>query len=129
MQQPQQPPQPQPSSQPQSQQTLGLQAVQPQQPLFPRPGLQQTQQQQQTAALVRQLQKQLSSKSSSGWTNCLSCVSSEGDTLGGQLPQPKASPRQVWDSPVELGPLLSSVVLVGSSTRGFQGEMCCGQWV
>lgn len=29
---------------------------------FPRPGLQQTQQQQQTAALVRQLQKQLSSK-------------------------------------------------------------------
>uniref|UniRef100_A0A8C9PYV4 Mediator complex subunit 12L n=1 Tax=Spermophilus dauricus TaxID=99837 RepID=A0A8C9PYV4_SPEDA len=61
MQQPQQPPQPQPSSQPQSQQTLGLQAVQPQQPLFPRPGLQQTQQQQQTAALVRQLQKQLSS--------------------------------------------------------------------
>lgn len=29
---------------------------------FPRQGLQQTQQQQQTAALVRQLQKQLSSK-------------------------------------------------------------------
>ncbi|KAF6120311.1 mediator complex subunit 12L [Phyllostomus discolor] len=56
----QQPPQPPPSSQPQSQ-TLGLQAMQPQQPLFPRPGLQQTQQQQQTAALVRQLQKQLSS--------------------------------------------------------------------
>ncbi|XP_070094436.1 mediator of RNA polymerase II transcription subunit 12-like protein isoform X24 [Equus caballus] len=55
MQQPQQPPQP-----PQSQ-TLSLQAMQPQQPLFPRPGLQQTQQQQQTAALVRQLQKQLSS--------------------------------------------------------------------
>ncbi|KAK2495138.1 hypothetical protein MC885_013183, partial [Smutsia gigantea] len=54
MQQPQQP------SQPQSQ-TLGLQAMQPQQPLVPRPGLQQTQQQQQTAALVRQLQKQLSS--------------------------------------------------------------------
>ncbi|XP_071609027.1 mediator of RNA polymerase II transcription subunit 12-like protein isoform X7 [Heliangelus exortis] len=43
------------------QQALGLQPVQPQQPLFPRPGLQQTQQQQQTAALVRQLQKQLSS--------------------------------------------------------------------
>nr|XP_055107266.1 mediator of RNA polymerase II transcription subunit 12-like protein isoform X4 [Symphalangus syndactylus] len=59
--QPQQPPQPQQSSQPQSQ-TLGLQAMQPQQPLFPRQGLQQTQQQQQTAALVRQLQKQLSSK-------------------------------------------------------------------
>nr|XP_055238958.1 mediator of RNA polymerase II transcription subunit 12-like protein isoform X7 [Gorilla gorilla gorilla] len=58
--QPQQPPQPQQSSQPQSQ-TLGLQAMQPQQPLFPRQGLQQTQQQQQTAALVRQLQKQLSS--------------------------------------------------------------------
>ncbi|XP_059544106.1 mediator of RNA polymerase II transcription subunit 12-like protein isoform X2 [Myotis daubentonii] len=55
-----QPPQPQPSSQPQSQ-PLSLQAVQPQQPLFPRQGLQQTQQQQQTAALVRQLQKQLSS--------------------------------------------------------------------
>ncbi|XP_058406825.1 mediator of RNA polymerase II transcription subunit 12-like protein isoform X11 [Diceros bicornis minor] len=55
MQQPQQPPQPQQS------QTLSLQAMQPQQPLFPRPGLQQTQQQQQTAALVRQLQKQLSS--------------------------------------------------------------------
>ncbi|KAM4821379.1 mediator of RNA polymerase II transcription subunit 12-like protein [Thomomys bottae] len=48
--------------QPQAQgQALGLQAVQPQQPLFPRQGLQQTQQQQQTAALVRQLQKQLSS--------------------------------------------------------------------
>uniref|UniRef100_A0A8D2B322 Mediator complex subunit 12L n=1 Tax=Sciurus vulgaris TaxID=55149 RepID=A0A8D2B322_SCIVU len=60
MPQPQQPPPPQQSSQLQSQ-TLGLQAVQPQQPLFPRPGLQQTQQQQQTAALVRQLQKQLSS--------------------------------------------------------------------
>ncbi|XP_012668421.1 mediator of RNA polymerase II transcription subunit 12-like protein [Otolemur garnettii] len=60
MQQPQQPPQPQQSSQPQSQ-ALGLQAMQPQQPLFPRQGLQQTQQQQQTAALVRQLQKQLSS--------------------------------------------------------------------
>uniref|UniRef100_A0A8D1BBG4 Mediator complex subunit 12L n=1 Tax=Sus scrofa TaxID=9823 RepID=A0A8D1BBG4_PIG len=58
--QPQQPPQPQQSSQPQNQ-TLGLQAMQPQQPLFPRQGLQQTQQQQQTAALVRQLQKQLSS--------------------------------------------------------------------
>ncbi|XP_068810803.1 mediator of RNA polymerase II transcription subunit 12-like protein isoform X14 [Struthio camelus] len=43
------------------QQALGLQAVQAQQPLFPRQGLQQTQQQQQTAALVRQLQKQLSS--------------------------------------------------------------------
>ncbi|XP_039343228.1 mediator of RNA polymerase II transcription subunit 12-like protein isoform X2 [Mauremys reevesii] len=43
------------------QQAIGLQAVQPQQPLFPRQGLQQTQQQQQTAALVRQLQKQLSS--------------------------------------------------------------------
>ncbi|KAM6357669.1 mediator of RNA polymerase II transcription subunit 12-like protein isoform 1-T2 [Alca torda] len=43
------------------QQALGLQPVQPQQPLFPRQGLQQTQQQQQTAALVRQLQKQLSS--------------------------------------------------------------------
>nr|XP_020039413.1 mediator of RNA polymerase II transcription subunit 12-like protein [Castor canadensis] len=54
MQQPQQP------SQPLSQ-DLALQAVQPQQPLFPRQGLQQTQQQQQTAALVRQLQKQLSS--------------------------------------------------------------------
>ncbi|XP_014392915.1 PREDICTED: mediator of RNA polymerase II transcription subunit 12-like protein isoform X2 [Myotis brandtii] len=60
MQQSQQPPQPQPSSQPQSQ-PLSLQTVQPQQPLFPRQGLQQTQQQQQTAALVRQLQKQLSS--------------------------------------------------------------------
>nr|XP_020742223.1 mediator of RNA polymerase II transcription subunit 12-like protein isoform X6 [Odocoileus virginianus texanus] len=60
MQQPQQPPQPQGSSQTQSQ-TLGLQTMQPQQPLFPRQGLQQTQQQQQTAALVRQLQKQLSS--------------------------------------------------------------------
>ncbi|XP_045150934.1 mediator of RNA polymerase II transcription subunit 12-like protein [Echinops telfairi] len=48
------------ASQPQGQ-TLGLQAMQPQQPLFPRQGLQQTQQQQQTAALVRQLQKQLSS--------------------------------------------------------------------
>ncbi|XP_045440042.1 mediator of RNA polymerase II transcription subunit 12-like protein isoform X2 [Pipistrellus kuhlii] len=59
MQQSQQTPQPQPSSQPQSQ-PLGLQTVQPQQPLFPRQGLQQTQQQQQTAALVRQLQKQLS---------------------------------------------------------------------
>ncbi|XP_029425224.1 mediator of RNA polymerase II transcription subunit 12-like protein isoform X8 [Nannospalax galili] len=58
MQQPQ--PQPQQSSQPQNQ-ALGLQAMQPQQPLFPRQGLQQTQQQQQTAALVRQLQKQLSS--------------------------------------------------------------------
>ncbi|KAM4772759.1 mediator of RNA polymerase II transcription subunit 12-like protein [Rhinophrynus dorsalis] len=45
----------------QSQQALGLQAMQSQQPLFPRQGLQQTQQQQQTAALVRQLQKQLSS--------------------------------------------------------------------
>lgn len=33
---------------------------------FPRQGLQQTQQQQQTAALVRQLQKQLSSKYPSG---------------------------------------------------------------
>lgn len=33
---------------------------------FPRQGLQQTQQQQQTAALVRQLQKQLSSKYASG---------------------------------------------------------------
>ncbi|XP_060153506.1 mediator of RNA polymerase II transcription subunit 12-like protein [Globicephala melas] len=52
--------QPQQSSQPQGQ-TLGLQTMQPQQPLFPRQGLQQTQQQQQTAALVRQLQKQLSS--------------------------------------------------------------------
>lgn len=60
MQQPQQAPQPQQPSQPQSQ-ALGLQAMQPQQPLFPRQGLQQTQQQQQTAALVRQLQKQLSS--------------------------------------------------------------------
>ncbi|XP_075412060.1 mediator of RNA polymerase II transcription subunit 12-like protein isoform X2 [Tenrec ecaudatus] len=47
--------------QPHQGQTLGLQAMQPQQPLFPRQGLQQTQQQQQTAALVRQLQKQLSS--------------------------------------------------------------------
>ncbi|KAM4659125.1 mediator of RNA polymerase II transcription subunit 12-like protein [Amazona ochrocephala] len=47
--------------QPGQQQALGLQPVQPQQPLFPRQGLQQTQQQQQTAALVRQLQKQLSS--------------------------------------------------------------------
>ncbi|XP_049485620.1 mediator of RNA polymerase II transcription subunit 12-like protein isoform X14 [Panthera uncia] len=56
----QQHPQPQQPPQPQSQ-TLGLQAMQPQQPLFPRQGLQQTQQQQQTAALVRQLQKQLSS--------------------------------------------------------------------
>ncbi|KAM3930465.1 mediator of RNA polymerase II transcription subunit 12-like protein [Leptodactylus fuscus] len=45
----------------QSQQAMGLQAMQAQQPLFPRQGLQQTQQQQQTAALVRQLQKQLSS--------------------------------------------------------------------
>ncbi|KAM8953143.1 mediator of RNA polymerase II transcription subunit 12-like protein [Pelodytes ibericus] len=45
----------------QSQQALGLQAMQAQQPMFPRQGLQQTQQQQQTAALVRQLQKQLSS--------------------------------------------------------------------
>nr|XP_033813858.1 mediator of RNA polymerase II transcription subunit 12-like protein isoform X2 [Geotrypetes seraphini] len=45
----------------QNQQVLSLQAIQPQQPLFPRQGLQQTQQQQQTAALVRQLQKQLSS--------------------------------------------------------------------
>nr|KAF6478103.1 mediator complex subunit 12L [Molossus molossus] len=52
--------QPPPPSQPPSQ-PLGLQAVQPQQPLFPRQGLQQTQQQQQTAALVRQLQEQLSS--------------------------------------------------------------------
>ncbi|XP_061493052.1 mediator of RNA polymerase II transcription subunit 12-like protein [Rhineura floridana] len=43
------------------QQALSLQAMHPQQPLFPRQGLQQTQQQQQTAALVRQLQKQLSS--------------------------------------------------------------------
>nr|XP_016847545.1 PREDICTED: mediator of RNA polymerase II transcription subunit 12-like protein isoform X2 [Anolis carolinensis] len=43
------------------QQALSLQAMQPQQPLFSRQGLQQTQQQQQTAALVRQLQKQLSS--------------------------------------------------------------------
>ncbi|XP_058517419.1 mediator of RNA polymerase II transcription subunit 12-like protein isoform X1 [Ochotona princeps] len=60
MQQPQPAPQPQPPAQPQSQ-PLGLQAMQPQQPLFPRQGLQQTQQQQQTAALVRQLQKQLSS--------------------------------------------------------------------
>ncbi|XP_063298596.1 mediator of RNA polymerase II transcription subunit 12-like protein [Pelobates fuscus] len=45
----------------QSQQALGLQTMQAQQPMFPRQGLQQTQQQQQTAALVRQLQKQLSS--------------------------------------------------------------------
>ncbi|KAM6305236.1 mediator of RNA polymerase II transcription subunit 12-like protein [Aegotheles albertisi] len=51
----------QPGQQPGQQQALGLQPVQLQQPLFPRPGLQQTQQQQQTAALVRQLQKQLSS--------------------------------------------------------------------
>ncbi|KAJ6669414.1 hypothetical protein lerEdw1_008223 [Lerista edwardsae] len=55
LQQQQQPPPPG------QQQTLGLQAMQPQQPLFPRQGLQQTPQQQQTAALVRQLQKQLSS--------------------------------------------------------------------
>ncbi|XP_054061103.1 mediator of RNA polymerase II transcription subunit 12-like protein isoform X7 [Rissa tridactyla] len=48
------------------QQALGLQPVQPQQPLFPRQGLQQTQQQQQTAALVRQLQKQLSSNQPQG---------------------------------------------------------------
>ncbi|XP_038607696.1 mediator of RNA polymerase II transcription subunit 12-like protein isoform X2 [Tachyglossus aculeatus] len=54
-------PQPPPPQQQQSQQTLGLQVMQTQQPLFPRQGLQQTQQQQQTAALVRQLQKQLSS--------------------------------------------------------------------
>ncbi|KFP64205.1 Mediator of RNA polymerase II transcription subunit 12-like, partial [Cariama cristata] len=47
--------------QPGQQPALGLQPVQAQQPLFPRQGLQQTQQQQQTAALVRQLQKQLSS--------------------------------------------------------------------
>lgn len=52
--------QPQPSAQPQNQ-ALGLQTMPAQQPLFPRQGLQQTQQQQQTAALVRQLQKQLSS--------------------------------------------------------------------
>lgn len=51
----------------QQQQTLDLQPVQPQQPLqFPRQGLQQTQQQQQTAALVRQLQKQLSSNQPQG---------------------------------------------------------------
>ncbi|KAM3835504.1 LOW QUALITY PROTEIN: mediator of RNA polymerase II transcription subunit 12-like protein [Vipera latastei] len=44
------------------QQIISLQAMQPQQQsFFPRQGLQQTQQQQQTAALVRQLQKQLSS--------------------------------------------------------------------
>ncbi|XP_064521712.1 mediator of RNA polymerase II transcription subunit 12-like protein isoform X2 [Pseudopipra pipra] len=45
----------------QQQLALGLQPLQAQQPLFPRPGLQQTPQQQQTAALVRQLQKQLCS--------------------------------------------------------------------
>nr|XP_033799825.1 mediator of RNA polymerase II transcription subunit 12 [Geotrypetes seraphini] len=39
---------------------LSMQALPPQQPLFQRQGLQQTQQQQQTAALVRQLQQQLS---------------------------------------------------------------------
>ncbi|XP_041119222.1 mediator of RNA polymerase II transcription subunit 12-like protein isoform X5 [Polyodon spathula] len=44
----------------QSPQAMGIQAMQPQPHLFSRQGLQQTQQQQQTAALVRQLQKQLS---------------------------------------------------------------------
>ncbi|XP_054985697.1 mediator of RNA polymerase II transcription subunit 12-like protein isoform X1 [Sorex araneus] len=53
-------PLPQPPAQPQGQ-SLGLQPMSSQQPLFPRQDLQQTQQQQQTAALVRQLQKQLSS--------------------------------------------------------------------
>uniref|UniRef100_W5NE80 Mediator complex subunit 12 n=1 Tax=Lepisosteus oculatus TaxID=7918 RepID=W5NE80_LEPOC len=41
-------------------QALGMQPLPPQQPMFPRQGMQQTQQQQQTAALVRQLQQQLS---------------------------------------------------------------------
>ncbi|XP_069753552.1 mediator of RNA polymerase II transcription subunit 12-like protein isoform X2 [Narcine bancroftii] len=45
----------------QDQQALGIQAVQTQQALFSRQGTPQTQQQQQTAALVRQLQRQLSS--------------------------------------------------------------------
>ncbi|KAM9316506.1 mediator of RNA polymerase II transcription subunit 12-like protein [Gastrophryne carolinensis] len=54
----------------QSQQAFALQTMQSQ-PLFLIQGLQQTQQQQQTAALVRQLQKQLSStkKSNKGWVS------------------------------------------------------------
>ncbi|XP_039210779.1 mediator of RNA polymerase II transcription subunit 12 isoform X2 [Crotalus tigris] len=60
---PQQPPPVPPVPQPQAQGQppgLGMQGLAPQQPLFQRQGLQQTQQQQQTAALVRQLQQQLS---------------------------------------------------------------------
>ncbi|XP_069603385.1 mediator of RNA polymerase II transcription subunit 12 isoform X3 [Ranitomeya imitator] len=77
--QPQAPPQPQPPPQqvaavPQAQAQgqppgLGMQTLAPQQPMFPRQGLQQTQQQQQTAALVRQLQQQLSNTQPQQATN------------------------------------------------------------
>ncbi|MCJ8735715.1 hypothetical protein PDJAM_G00250610 [Pangasius djambal] len=60
----------QPPGQPQSQ-ALGMQPLPPQQPMFPRQGqgMQQTQQQQQTAALVRQLQQQLSNTQPGQSTN------------------------------------------------------------
>ncbi|MEQ2315160.1 Mediator of RNA polymerase II transcription subunit 12, partial [Ameca splendens] len=50
-------------------QGLGMQPLPPQQPMFPRGGMQQTQQQQQTAALVRQLQQQLSNTQPGQGTN------------------------------------------------------------
>ncbi|XP_056899560.1 mediator of RNA polymerase II transcription subunit 12 isoform X3 [Takifugu flavidus] len=50
-------------------QGLGMQPLPPQQPMFPRQGMQQTQQQQQTAALVRQLQQQLSNSQPGQGTN------------------------------------------------------------
>ncbi|XP_018549665.1 mediator of RNA polymerase II transcription subunit 12 isoform X2 [Lates calcarifer] len=50
-------------------QGLGMQPLPPQQPMFPRQGMQQTQQQQQTAALVRQLQQQLSNTQPGQGTN------------------------------------------------------------
>nr|XP_023688070.1 mediator of RNA polymerase II transcription subunit 12 isoform X2 [Paramormyrops kingsleyae] len=50
-------------------QALGMQPLPPQQPMFPRQGMQQTQQQQQTAALVRQLQQQLSNSQPGQSTN------------------------------------------------------------
>ncbi|XP_041847052.1 mediator of RNA polymerase II transcription subunit 12 isoform X4 [Melanotaenia boesemani] len=50
-------------------QGLSMQPLPPQQPMFPRQGMQQTQQQQQTAALVRQLQQQLSNTQPGQGTN------------------------------------------------------------
>lgn len=77
---------------------------------FPRPGLQQTQQQQQTAALVRQLQKQLSSKYPQEVQNERT---GKTQVVPPQTALPPVTPFHPWFSPRRSISFCFSLVLVG----------------